>query len=1184
MALLCPVCNIPHPLTKQGRKALKTHLDDAHNEVDIDEINRGWPLTNKRWAKCMQCRRHVTAWGAACVNHAKACIQTLDREIQRDLLYSNFFSATTLTNIATAGAYVIERAVADIRVENPQVVPAQNLADIDAVLAPPAAPNAPIVAANPAVVAVIADAPVVAANPRQAALNAPPRARGARARGIPRPRAGNANGVAQAADQAGPPVLAMHGFDFVFDGEPSVVQLTELDFLSSELSEGLYYMHPAHKSFFRTLVDTLLRIHLDPAGDACIQKLAIYSILILPGLFVRLQRVKTDRLGDVLRELNDSVSPVLAVLTRARQTLLVYPRRPNRGPARLNKSKVDDLVKAQRIGALMNALEANAEGLQARTKPLAELEELTAKFHPEGNDKDYVDNIHAPPDVAAASFDAMELASAITKLPMGSAAGASGWTFHLLRSVYEGEARKVLAGVEAVENIGLGLLKRFLSTITMGTVDPFVLRKLNTSRLAYIPKSNNGGDRPLAIGDSILRLLLRVLNAKYAPDVGRKLEPLQVAVGTSGGCEVMAAMAQHSFSHRNATLTLDLQSAFNQVWRSAIAVGLRDHAPALLPIFKLLYGRPSELRSNAKEGRAMLVGQSMRGCKQGDPLSMLYFAVAIHAWLRSVDTLVNERHAATAPESIPFTIGYADDIALGGDPAVLCDCMPVISATLKDQTGLLITTGKCKLLDAGEFVNPVGQDLGFPIVHDGTILVGVPIGTEAFQRTESERLLTKAATGARVVSETNLVSAQAKFALLALCVNSRPQYLCRNIRPQLIAGNLRDFDLAIDNSLESILGARLGPQRAILRGLPLSHSGCGIRRHEGAESINAFNSRVKLVTTFFQSFNQASRAMLRAYDALSALGTVPFTQLDLTNHHPVTLLKEVHLNQYSMVLANFESESDGQTKSAYLKSGLHLGAADSTFTASGKFLLWSGGPDHRWHMPDSIFINATRRRLCLPESPFDLMCPRIDLHDPPGSHVNLATNYAHTLLCRVGTPQAIVNRHTFITGALLDLIQFCYTGNGPVPVNHTNREVPVGHRPDGSIIQADIVHMENSNQPNQIKYVFDVTIVEPNNRDGIRRPVAGAAVETAAAEKFADYDPVMRQPNTVFIPFALDSNGHIGKSATAYLNLLKQRNPAAGSQIKHFLQHVSYHLAKQTAIAAEAARSFAYQRVWNPHP
>jgi hypothetical protein len=507
--------------------------------------------------------------------------------------------------------------------------------------------------------------------------------------------------------------------------------------------------------------------------------------------------------------------------------------------------------------------------------------------------------------------------------------------------------------------------------------------------------------------------------------------------------------------------------------------------------------------------------------------------------------------------------------------------MPDISYTLVTTTGLVVTPAKCKLFGSEPFVLPVDAP-AVSLSNQGTILVGVPIGTQAFQQATCADLLEKASRGAVTVCNSRVISAQVMFALLAKCVNARPQYIARNIIPARIAPHLRDFDRAIDQALERILGAQLGPQRAILRSLPLSHSGCGIRRYEGAESVNAFNSRVTLVKTFLQTFNQASRAMLRAHEALSAFGTVPFPQQ--INNHPVASLKEVHLNQFSMVLSDIGSESDGQTKAAYLKSGLHLGAADSTYSASGKFLLWSGGPDHRWHMLDNLFISATRRRLCLPESPFELWCPLIALHDPRGSPVNLATNYAHTLLCRVGTAGQITDRHTYITEALTALIEFCFPVNDPVPVNRLNREVQVGFRPNGSIIQADIVHMENVNQPHQTKVVFDVTIVEPNNRHGITRPVAGAAVEAAAAAKKADYNPVTRdQPNTSFVPFALDSNGHIGKDATAYLNHLKRGNPAAGSRIKQFLVDVSHHLAKQTAIAAEKARSRAYHRVWNPH-
>ena len=212
------------------------------------------------------------------------------------------------------------------------------------------------------------------------------------------------------------------------------------------------------------------------------------------------------------------------------------------------------------------------------------------------------------------------------------------------------------------------------------------------------------------------------------------------------------------------------------------------------------------------------------------------------------------------------------------------------------------------------------------------------------------------------------------------------------------------------------------------------------------------------------------------------------------------------------------------------------------------------------------------------------MCLHTRLHDPPRSQVDLALNFGHSLLCRDGTPEAIYRRHTYITDALRDLIQHCNSANGPLPVNQLNREVDVGFRANGSVIKADIVHVENFDQPGAIKFVFDVTIVEPNNRHGIHRAEVGAAVEAAAADKNADYSPVILQPNTKFVPFALDSNGHFGKHATAYLNRLKIGNPAAGPRIKHFVQEVSYQLAKQTAIAAEAARAAAYQAVWNRHP
>ena len=1188
MALACPGCALVFDDTDKGAGKLKTHLEKRHPALSINAINRVWPARYIRMAKCAKCRRLVGLRGTSIVNHVNHCILSQDRALSAEFKYRDFFPHFIFEDPAKNDAYCIERPlVINYPLPGPQMAPQGNLEDLEPEPAPPADDVEEAIVANPNgdLPAEIIEDPIGIApgNPAIQAPNPGRRRRGPRRGGLPRnpnpavPNANNGNPIQNAAV----PLPLEHGFNFAFDENPSIEQLEELDNLASDLSEGLHYLHHTHVRELRPVVDTILRIHLNPGADACIRKLAVYALLILPGLIVRLQRVKTDRLCDVMRDWKNSVSPVLAILCRARQTLMLYPRRPSRGASRLNAAKAIDLVKAQRLGTLMNAIESSADGPLMATKSLADLRTLADQFHPVGDEHDRIDDILAPPDTADASISTEDLAKAISKLPMSSAAGASGWTFHLLRLLYEGESKKILSGTQqALENSGVGLLKRLLSTITSGTIDNMALRKLNCSRLIFVPK-RNGGNRPIAIGDSLLRLLLRVLNAQYAPIVGPKLEPLQVAVGTSGGCEVMAAMAQETFSSGSFTLSLDLHSAFNQVWRRAIAEGLREHAPGLLSIFKLLYGSESELRANAKEGRSMVVGLSARGCKQGDPLSMLYFAVAIHAWLRSVDAMSNARHAELAPHITPFTSGYADDIALGGDPAILCSCLPVISASLANTTGLQVSINKCKLFGAGQFAAPAEvQALSFS--DAGSILVGVPIGTAHFVQLESARLLEEAARGARLVTESSLVTAQVKIALLSKCVNARPQYLARNIHPAIISASLMRFDGAIDFSLERILGAPLGPHRAILRGLPFSYAGCGLRRYQGAENINAYNSRLNLVSLFLQKYNHAVPAMQLALDALSAREPVPFPQFE--PNHPVTSLREVHQKQFSMVVANIERERDGDVKAAYLRSGFHQGPAESTYSASGKFLAWTGGSDHRWHMSDNIFVSALRRRLCLPESNTALMCPHTRQHDPQGSQVNLATNYAHTLLCRSGTPEAIGLRHKFIVKALLHLISSCcFPENVPLPANAISEEVIVGVRANGSAITADLVVAENVNRQYQTRIVIDVTIVEPNNRHGVGREMPGAAVLAAASDKLVDYAPVIAQANTIFVPFALDSNGHIGTHATGYLNRLKEINPLAGSRIKHFVQEVSYHLAKQTAIAAEAGRAAAYHAVWHRH-
>ena len=193
-----------------------------------------------------------------------------------------------------------------------------------------------------------------------------------------------------------------------------------------------------------------------------------------------------------------------------------------------------------------------------------------------------------------------------------------------------------------------------------------------------------------------------------------------------------------------------------------------------------------------------------------------------------------------------------------------------------------------------------------------------------------------------------------------------------------------------------------------------------------------------------------------------------------------------------------------------------------------------------------------------------------------GADVNLAHSFGHLCLCHIGTPKAIVNRHNYICSALKDLIKTTIPGDGPIPANVLAVETVVGNRPNGDALIADIVFNQQ-----QMRTIIDVVIVEPFNRHGVGRVETGSAVDAAEEKKRTQYNAVASQPGTMFVPFALDSNGYIGKAATAYLIRLKEANPAMGSRIKAFLQEVSHHLAKQTAIASEAGRAAAIQAVWN---
>jgi hypothetical protein len=180
-------------------------------------------------------------------------------------------------------------------------------------------------------------------------------------------------------------------------------------------------------------------------------------------------------------------------------------------------------------------------------------------------------------------------------------------------------------------------------------------------------EKKSGGVRPIAISYIWRRIAAKCANKYAIKSIGDYLRPIQLGVGSPGGCEATVHATRRFIENMpvdHCVVKLHFSNAFNSLHRDAILNALLEKAPGIYKFCYLYYSKPSVLVYN---GHTI---QSSEGSQQGDPLGALLFCCTIQQLLLS---LVSE-----------LNLGYMDDVTLGGPvPQVAQDVDTIVARANK---------------------------------------------------------------------------------------------------------------------------------------------------------------------------------------------------------------------------------------------------------------------------------------------------------------------------------------------------------------------------------------------------------------------------------------------------------------------------------------------------------------------
>ena len=359
-------------------------------------------------------------------------------------------------------------------------------------------------------------------------------------------------------------------------------------------------------------------------------------------------------------------------------------------------------------------------------------------------------------------------------------------------------------------------LCEMVAAIVNNDVTPAAAEALRSCTLVALGKKD-GKIRPIAMGESLLKVACAVLLKRFEEPVRQAFQPLQFGVCVPGGVESIAhAVRKEVEEEGKVVLTIDAKNAFNTPDRDAIRLALQriDTFAPFRALFDLEYGAHSALRYGDD------VIASERGVRQGSTLGPLFFCAVMHPLLQDLAT----RFPGVRVRA------YMDDVTLTGSLPDVHGAFRHFAASLA-AIQVEVHPAKCEAYardwsrhDAARLKQV--RDDQVAVQEKAIRVLGAIVGSD---EEASAKIADTAAKHKGFFDLVARLPVEEQLALLGTCGVPKMGFVVRTHRPDVAAPGVDLFEHLLSNAIERLAEVQLDNDGRAAASLPVEMGGLGLR-------------------------------------------------------------------------------------------------------------------------------------------------------------------------------------------------------------------------------------------------------------------------------------------------------------------------------------------------------------------